>query len=460
MDIVIKFIQVLAAVAGALAALVSIPLFFPFRWPAAVMWGLKVYVSALSPFLALLGILTAIAGITTGSVFLTVIGTYDFLVYFIHFILVTRPPAAAGNFEKAFGLTWEKRLGSGQKNHLLPARTVLKLPAVANPRMEQNIPFAIIPGTDRKLLCDLWQPAENIRPSGLAFIYLHGSAFYFLDKDCGTRPLFSYLTAQGHLIMDVAYRLAPETDIMGMVHDVKRAIAWLKENGATYGINPNRIVLGGSSAGGHLALLTAYTAINPLFTPGELQGKDLSVCGVISLYGPTDLEALYFHTNQHLTTRSSPDRPKKDVPTKMPEWMKRRIGKDYHRLGMDRGFEKIGTLAPLLGGHPDECHERYAFLSPFTHIHSGCPPTLLLHGAHDIMAPVKTTRVLHSLLEKEQIPSVLHILPQTDHAFDLILPKISPSAHNAFYDVERFMAIMAVVTTVENRAAVSNLVTT
>ena len=36
----------------------------------------------------------------------------------------------------------------------------------------------------------------------------------------------------------------------------------------------------------------------------------------------------------------------------------------------------------------------------------------------------------------------MHILPQTDHAFDLILPKISPSAHNALYDVERFLALM------------------
>ena len=41
----------------------------------------------------------------------------------------------------------------------------------------------------------------------------------------------------------------------------------------------------------------------------------------------------------------------------------------------------------------------------------------------------------------------MHILPQTDHAFDLILPKISPSAHNAIYDVERFLALMAVLPT-------------
>jgi hypothetical protein len=35
----------------------------------------------------------------------------------------------------------------------------------------------------------------------------------------------------------------------------------------------------------------------------------------------------------------------------------------------------------------------------------------------------------------------MHVLPQTDHAFDLILPKISPSAHSAFFDVERFLAL-------------------
>jgi acetyl esterase/lipase len=76
--------------------------------------------------------------------------------------------------------------------------------------MEQNISFATVPGSDRKLLCDIWQPNSTIASSGLAFIYLHGAAWYMLDKDLGTRPFFSHLAAQGHLIMDVSYRLAPK----------------------------------------------------------------------------------------------------------------------------------------------------------------------------------------------------------------------------------------------------------
>jgi acetyl esterase/lipase len=200
---------------------------------------------------------------------------------------------------------------------------------------------------------------------------------------------------------------------------------------------------GGGSAGGHLALLAAYTTGNRQFIPAELEGKDDSVCGVISLYGTNDLTALYYHTNQHLTTRSIPGTPKKTAPAKMSEWVMKAIGKDYHRLGFDQDFAKVGTLAPLLGGHPDECPERYELLSPNSHIHKNCPPTLLIHGEHDIMAPVSTTRYLYSRLVKEKVPVILHILPQTDHAFDLAFPKIAPAAHNAIYDVERFMAVMA-----------------
>jgi hypothetical protein len=137
--------------------------------------------------------------------------------------------------------------------------------------------------------------------------------------------------------MDVAYRLAPETDLMGMVHDVKRAIAWMKKNAGVYGINPDRIVVGGGSAGGHLALMTAYTANDLQFTPKELEGKDNSIRAVISFYGPCNMEVTYYHTNQYLTTRPTPGSPQKTGPTQMPGWIIKKMGKEYHRLGMDKG---------------------------------------------------------------------------------------------------------------------------
>src|SRR5918995_316053 len=123
--------------------------------------------------------------------------------------------------------------------------------------------------------------------------------WYVLDKDFFTRPFFRHLAAQGHVVMDVAYRLYPETDMLGMVSDAKRAIAWMKAQGPAYGVNPERVVVAGGSAGGHLALLAAYTPRDGALTPDDVGETDLSVRAVISCYGPTDLRAYYDHTRQN-----------------------------------------------------------------------------------------------------------------------------------------------------------------
>jgi len=63
------------------------------------------------------------------------------------------------------------------------------------------------------------------------------------------------------------------------------------------------VAVGGASSGRHLALLAAFAPYRPEMTPDDLKGCDLSVRAVISEYGPTNLAACYFHTNQNKTTR-------------------------------------------------------------------------------------------------------------------------------------------------------------
>jgi len=435
----ITIVQALAVFICGLAALSSITFFRRFRWPAAGLWIIKLVISANSPWLFLTGVLTILLSIVTGSAIAGFLGMYVAAAFFIHMFQVTRHPGTG--FEYALSLNGYNRMLTGQQAYFLQSRRIIKLPAVPQPRLKQNIPFATLPGEGRNLLCDLWLPPEKVPASGLIFIYLHGSAWYLLDKDVGTRPLFRRLAAQGHVVMDVAYRLVPETDMMGMVHDVKRAIHWIKENAARYQVNARQIVVGGGSAGAHLALMAAYTSGNSEFTPVDLRGKALDVDAVVSLYGPTDLEKMYYHTNQHLTTRSRPERKKKSVPAKMPAWMLKAMGKNAARLGMDKDFTKVGALATILGGHPDECPGTYALFSPVSHVHEGCPPTLIIQGEQDCMVPVDSAKLLYNWLRQKEVKSVLHILPQVDHAFDLPLPWFSPAAHNAMYDIERFLAL-------------------
>jgi acetyl esterase/lipase len=167
------------------------------------------------------------------------------------------------------------------------------------------VPFWTLPDADGRLLCDLWQPPRDVAPSGMALVYLHVSAWYLLEKNVCTRAFFCHLAAQGHVVMDVAYRLYPETDMLGMMGDAKRAIAWMKAQGPTYGVNPERVVVAGGSAGGHLALLAAYTPREGALTPHDAGQTDLSVRAVISCYGPTNLQTYYDHPRQNIWATSA-----------------------------------------------------------------------------------------------------------------------------------------------------------
>ena len=299
----------------------------------------------------------------------------------------------------------------------------LKMKASPEPSWERDIPYWTVPGTERDLLCDIWSPADG-NVSGLAFVFFHGSAWAILDKDYGTRPFFRHLVAQGHTVMDVAYRLIPEADIYGMIGDVKRAIAWMKANASRYGVNPDKIVLGAASAGAHLALLAAYAPQQPDLTPEDLKNNDLSVCGVVSYYGPSDLAHGY---NYYGVKKQSAKFPPVPIGT---------------ILTSKERFNYSGRLDILLGGHLVDIAEVYQLASPVTHVHSACPPTLLIQGDHDLLVPIDTTRTLYTKLVESGVPTVNVIFPWTEHIFDLLLPQASPPAQSALYDVDRFLALV------------------
>jgi acetyl esterase/lipase len=294
--------------------------------------------------------------------------------------------------------------------------------ASPEPSWERNISFWIAPEIGRELLCDLWRPKGEY-VSGLAVIYFHGSAWYMLDKDFGTRPFFRHLVSQGHIVMDVAYRLCPEVDLVGMIGDVKRAIAWMKANASQYGVQIDKIVLAGGSAGGHLSLLAAYAPQHPELTPDELKDINLSVAGVISYYGPTDLLAVYEHTQQGRM---------KELPA-VPIGTVSDSSKSMH---------DAGRLDILLGGHPEDASHAYEIGSPINHVHPGCPPTLLIQGDQDLITPVKATCALHMALIEAGVPAINLVFPCTNHAFDLLFPQLNPAAQSALYDVDRFLAMM------------------
>jgi acetyl esterase/lipase len=236
--------------------------------------------------------------------------------------------------------------------------------------------------------------------------------------------------------------MAPESGLSDMIMDVKRALAWMKENAKNYGVDPDRIILGGASSGAYLALMASYTA-GTAFVPEELRGRDFSCLGVVTESPNSDLKAFYYHTNQQNINHSKSAQTGRKEYQKILSWLGKKFSKEYHRLRFDKGYPGIGDITPLLGGSPEECPENYKIYSPATYVHSGCSPTLLIHGDHDSMAPVHATQALYDELVKVRVPVVMNILAQTDHAFNRFLPDISPAAITVIYDIERFIAIAA-----------------
>src|SRR5512132_84170 len=411
-------------------------LFAPFRWrPVGLyLWFEKVAAGAFTPFIAAAGLLLALVGGLVGSWWLAVPAG---LAALGAAIVVVRLGLVRADLTGALGPNWTGRLPSHRRGRMVGRWWRGRLPTVPEPRLRRDVVFATLPGSGRKLLCDLWQPPAGVPSSGLAVVYLYGSAWCMLDKDFGTRPLFRYLAAQGHVVVDVAYRLFPETDLPGMLADAKRALAWVKDHAADLQIQPDRIVVAGGSAGGHLALLAASTHGDPILTPAELAGSDPRVCGVVSLYGQADLAAHYYHTGQHKSCR--PDDPQPDWDAPPPPWARRLFGPDVGRLKL----VPASRLDWLVGGTPSQLPDRYAQLSPLHRVHPDCPPSLLVHGDHDQLAPVAAMRRLQRRLEQVGVPVTGVFLPHTDHAFDLLATAWSPPARVAIHALERFLAVLA-----------------
>ena len=122
------------------------------------LWVIKVFISALSPILFLIGIITAILGLILNSFAVIAIGSCSASLYLIHIIKISSASDAPNSFEQAFGAQWQDRITEERKAFLLPKRYVLRLPNSPGTILNQNISFYTIPGTNRNLLCDIWQP--------------------------------------------------------------------------------------------------------------------------------------------------------------------------------------------------------------------------------------------------------------------------------------------------------------
>ena len=156
--------------------------------------------------------------------------------------------------------------------------------------------------TNKELKLDLYKPTGNDLPARLpGAVIIHGGGFVGGDKaQENIAALSDDFASRGYVTASINYRLygdnpppAKETQFSGVddrydtfvagVEDAFHAIKWMKDNAGSMGIDPDRIVLGGHSAGGFLSLATGMydTADVNTFSYMDLDVSTLEVAAIL-----------------------------------------------------------------------------------------------------------------------------------------------------------------------------------
>lgn len=94
------------------------------------------------------------------------------------------------------------------------------------------------------------------------YVYFHGGGWTSGDKAALTRYCASQAVG-GMIVVNANYRMAPRATMQHMMQDAHAVLRWISESIADFGGDPDRVVLGGDSAGGQLSALLAASTTEP-----------------------------------------------------------------------------------------------------------------------------------------------------------------------------------------------------
>jgi acetyl esterase/lipase len=219
---------------------------------------------------------------------------------------------------------------------------------------------------------DLFLPDDRGGPVP-AVLFVHGGGWRTGGRTSWADEARRLVAGTGWAAATVDYDLRAAQPWVTQPADVRAAIVWVRTHAAAFGIDPARIALVGSSAGGHLSMLVATAGSGPLTI-------DDRVAAVVSWSGVSDLPRL---------ARSPVAEP---------------LVKDL--------------AARFNGGSLDDEPARWMELSPVAHVDATDPPMLLAHSAQETLVPVDQALAMRDALRDNGVEVETVVLPGTAHASD------------------------------------------
>ena len=244
--------------------------------------------------------------------------------------------------------------------------------------IQPNITYATANGTDLKL--DLYLPKNLTKPNPTLVLF-HGGGWVDGAKERNIFYLLPYLSMDW-TVVNVEYRLARNSLAPAAVEDCRCSLRWLVYHAKDYNIDTSKIVLTGTSAGGHLSLIAGMLPAGSVFDrqcPTIGGGKwnsptepEIKIAAIVNWFGIADVAEIVDGPNaKHYAM----------------EW----LGSRSDRLDLARQ------------------------LSPVNYVRAGVPPIITIQGDQDDIAPYDATVRMHAALDKAGVPNKLITLPGRKH---------------------------------------------
>lgn len=339
------------------------------------------------------------------------------------------------------------------------------------PAMENSVLKDVGITIFRKKLCGVSGMETGKAP---VFVYFHGGGWVLGDRHNHSLPLLHAMAAEGWIVATCDYRLAPRVSIVHCLLDCKKALAWVVRNISDYGGDPDFIIVGGESAGGHLALMVGLTdgVVTYKRDPGMPSDPAVEeillqkhVKGIVDIYGVTDLtDSNYVYRNrdkgnnlnfQRFIEKSVIRHPfipfQHEFVRNSPYWwlhpQSLQKGLHHRNISVHRSLKSIRheyrELLHLALEESDEQENSNVFAD--MEAKRDIPPIMIIHGEADTLVPCEDSNFFWSALlhYRESVQtsnrtnghSDLFVkLPYAHHAFNFLYSPRSLAMNMAILD--------------------------
>jgi acetyl esterase/lipase len=200
---------------------------------------------------------------------------------------------------------------------------------------------------------DIYLPSKG-KSTTPVVINIHGGGWNHGVKESQTD--FNSFFKKGFAVANIEYRLTGQATAPAAIEDTRCALIYLIKNAKALNINVNKIVIMGSSAGAHLALMGGLLGNNHLFDTNCVDVDNIKVAAIIDKYGISDVWDWGYGPN--LTSKSA------------IRW-----------LGNKANDKNFATS-----------------VSPITYVSKNSPPVFIVHGDVDPIVPYQQSVDLHNKL--------------------------------------------------------------